>query len=172
METAPHPPCGPDEEPPGPELGEQGGQQGARSSFQSGAQAALASAVPIPCLPDPCAFRHAVPSAQNMLPFSPSACSSCSRPLGGGVADWHGSPRLGAPPQRMGSQHRPAPGFFQSPAPLRAGAGSGPSPPILGSVLGGEGALVNPASWATSGRVSGCIPAGPHVCSSINSTNV
>lgn len=64
------------------------------------------------------------------------------------------------------------PGFFQSPAPLRAGAGSGPSPPILGSVLGGEGALVNPASWATSGRVSGCIPAGPHVCSSINSTNV
>lgn len=133
----PHPPCGPDEEPLGPELGEQGGQQGARSSFQSGAQAAPASAVPIPRLPDPWAFRHAVPSAQNTLPFSPSACSSRSRPLGGGVADWHASPRSGAPPQRMGSQHRPAPAASPRAPPLsELELGQGPAHPSSGQCLG------------------------------------
>ena len=101
LEIAPHPPCGPDEEPPGPELGEEGSKEGAQSSFHSRAQAAPTSPVLIPCLPDPWAFRHAVPSAQNTLPFS-SACSSCSCPLGGGVTppSWHGSARLGALPAR------------------------------------------------------------------------
>lgn len=87
------------------------------------------------------------------------------------MADWHASPRSGAPPQRMGVSAQTCPCSFLPRAPasseLELGFFRGPAHPSSGQCLGVREPRRTLGVLGHVRRVSGCIPAGPHACSSI-----